>query len=144
MGVVYKGDDFERFALIRQKWLRALRHARAASGSFLLEVTLEGSTLSVNLREEGGSMSHAPQPVERVSPEKTSRLSALAASIESVMKVSAVTAAVLYGIGVIVTNVYLSQFGIVDFSVLKAQCLLTGTVAVFVIAMASVPGVFML
>ncbi len=46
---------------------------------------------------------------------------------------------VFYALGLLVANIYYSQFGIVDFSILKPQCILTGIWSLLFIACASSP-----
>jgi hypothetical protein len=66
------------------------------------------------------------------------------ANIESILKVFSLIAVLLYAIGLIVTNAYLSQYGITDFSILKPASLMTGIWSLVIIALASIPGAFML
>lgn len=59
---------------------------------------------------------------------------------ESLLKVLSLTGIFLYGIGLLVTNTFLSKYGTSDFSVVKPQCIFTGIWTLTILFLAALPG----
>ena len=59
---------------------------------------------------------------------------------DSILKILSVSGIFLYGLGLLVTNTFLSRYGASDFAILKPQCLFTGIWTFALLLLASLPG----
>src|SRR5438477_4471032 len=59
--------------------------------------------------------------------------------VEPFLKLSAVTTGVFYIVGLIVVNIYLGQYGITDFAVLKPECVFIGAWSLLIACLSFFP-----
>lgn len=81
----------------------------------------------------------AAEPEKRIGEEDNT-----IALVESIAKIGALTGIVLYAIGLLVTNVYLADYGFTDFAIVKPQCIIVGAWTLALLCLASLPSVFFL
>jgi hypothetical protein len=87
-----------------------------------------------------------PQPKKEQKTFHLKRLSdwltAWAPSADSLLKVSAVLVAMLYLLGLIISNESLAKLGLSDFSLIRIKCILTGIWSLCLILIGSIPTLF--
>jgi hypothetical protein len=66
-------------------------------------------------------------------------LQRVSTNAESTAKTLSLAALLLYGIGLLVTNTFLAKYGISDFSIVKPQCLFTGSWSLLLLLLVSLP-----
>jgi hypothetical protein len=69
------------------------------------------------------------------------RWSSFASRAESFAKAGAAVGVLCYAVGLIVSNTYLTKYGVTDFGLLQPQCILTGCWTIIIISLAALPSV---
>jgi len=83
-----------------------------------------------------------PEPVTITSAKASpNRWSSFAARAESAAKAAAAIGILCYAVGLIVTNTYLTRYGVTDFGLVQPQCVLTGCWTIIIILLATSPSV---